>query len=211
MLAFARRDADLCLAADIEALPCKRRQLRHLVVNLTVQWCDADKVFAEARRVLAPRRATGAEYARPRDLPRTARGLHRHRPPPPHADFSEPAAIRTGADPGRLRRQSDCIARRSSCTTRISKHCCGRSRTSAPTRSAKARAAACSGVSAWQQVQAAYEAHRTPAGLPARYDVILAYAQMNLNPRAWFITGTDTEIGKTFVACALLHAFRQAG
>ena len=31
------------------------------------------------------------------------------------------------------------------------------------------------------------------------------------NPRGWFITGTDTEIGKTFVACALLHAFRQAG
>lgn len=32
-----------------------------------------------------------------------------------------------------------------------------------------------------------------------------------INPRGWFITGTDTEIGKTFVACALLHAFRQAG
>ena len=29
--------------------------------------------------------------------------------------------------------------------------------------------------------------------------------------RGWFITGTDTEIGKTFVACALLHACRQAG
>jgi dethiobiotin synthetase len=29
--------------------------------------------------------------------------------------------------------------------------------------------------------------------------------------RAWFITGTDTEIGKTFVACALLHACRHAG
>jgi len=28
---------------------------------------------------------------------------------------------------------------------------------------------------------------------------------------AWFITGTDTEIGKTFVACALLHALRRAG
>ena len=28
---------------------------------------------------------------------------------------------------------------------------------------------------------------------------------------AWFITGTDTEIGKTFVACALLHALRQQG
>ncbi|EXI92049.1 MAG: ATP-dependent dethiobiotin synthetase BioD 1 [Candidatus Accumulibacter sp. BA-94] len=33
---------------------------------------------------------------------------------------------------------------------------------------------------------------------------------MNGHP-AWFITGTDTEIGKTFVACALLHAFRRTG
>lgn len=29
--------------------------------------------------------------------------------------------------------------------------------------------------------------------------------------RAWFVTGTDTEIGKTFVTCALLHAARQRG
>ena len=28
---------------------------------------------------------------------------------------------------------------------------------------------------------------------------------------AWFITGTDTEIGKTFVACALLYALRRSG
>jgi dethiobiotin synthetase len=28
---------------------------------------------------------------------------------------------------------------------------------------------------------------------------------------AWFITGTDTEIGKTFVSCALLHAARARG
>lgn len=28
---------------------------------------------------------------------------------------------------------------------------------------------------------------------------------------AWFVTGTDTEIGKTFVACALLHAARARG
>lgn len=32
-----------------------------------------------------------------------------------------------------------------------------------------------------------------------------------MNKPAWFITGTDTEIGKTFVACALLHALRQQG
>ena len=28
---------------------------------------------------------------------------------------------------------------------------------------------------------------------------------------SWFITGTDTGAGKTFVTCALLHAFRHAG
>ncbi len=29
--------------------------------------------------------------------------------------------------------------------------------------------------------------------------------------RAWFLTGTDTEIGKTFTTCALLHAARRQG
>lgn len=33
---------------------------------------------------------------------------------------------------------------------------------------------------------------------------------MNLS-RAWFLTGTDTEIGKTFVTCALLHRARRDG
>lgn len=30
-------------------------------------------------------------------------------------------------------------------------------------------------------------------------------------PLSLFVTGTDTEIGKTFVSCALLHGFAQAG
>lgn len=29
--------------------------------------------------------------------------------------------------------------------------------------------------------------------------------------RAWFVAGTDTEIGKTFITCALLHHARQLG
>lgn len=28
---------------------------------------------------------------------------------------------------------------------------------------------------------------------------------------AWFVTGTDTEVGKTFASCALLHALRHSG
>ena len=31
------------------------------------------------------------------------------------------------------------------------------------------------------------------------------------NTPAWFVAGTDTEVGKTFVACALLHALRKQG
>ncbi len=30
-------------------------------------------------------------------------------------------------------------------------------------------------------------------------------------PRAWFVAGTDTEIGKTFATCALIHAARNQG
>jgi dethiobiotin synthetase len=30
-------------------------------------------------------------------------------------------------------------------------------------------------------------------------------------PRGLFVTGTDTEVGKTLVACALIHAYRRAG
>jgi dethiobiotin synthetase len=33
----------------------------------------------------------------------------------------------------------------------------------------------------------------------------------SLTPHGFFITGTDTGVGKTLVACALLHAFAQAG
>ncbi|MGB8884807.1 MAG: AAA family ATPase, partial [Azonexus sp.] len=29
--------------------------------------------------------------------------------------------------------------------------------------------------------------------------------------QAFFLTGTDTEIGKTFITCALLHRARQSG
>jgi len=30
-------------------------------------------------------------------------------------------------------------------------------------------------------------------------------------PMAWFVTGTDTEVGKTFSACTLLHALKNKG
>ncbi len=54
MLARARQEADLCLAADIEALPCQTDGYTTWWSNLTVQWCAVDPVFREAWRVLRP-------------------------------------------------------------------------------------------------------------------------------------------------------------
>lgn len=42
------------LAADAEALPFADRSLDLIVSNLTLQWCEPDRVFAECRRVLRP-------------------------------------------------------------------------------------------------------------------------------------------------------------
>ena len=33
----------------------------------------------------------------------------------------------------------------------------------------------------------------------------------SMHKSAWFVTGTDTEVGKTFVTCALLHVLRNQG
>lgn len=38
-----------------------------------------------------------------------------------------------------------------------------------------------------------------------------ASTMKSLNKSAWFIAGTDTEVGKTFVSCALLHALHGRG
>ncbi len=38
----------------------------------------------------------------------------------------------------------------------------------------------------------------------------VAHTALNTTP-AWFIAGTDTEVGKTFTTCALLHVLRQRG
>jgi dethiobiotin synthetase len=40
---------------------------------------------------------------------------------------------------------------------------------------------------------------------------VLPRADMNTSPRGFFVTGTDTGVGKTVVACALLRALRARG
>jgi malonyl-CoA O-methyltransferase len=92
MLSLARLDADLCLAADIEALPCRNATFTTWWSNLTVQWCDIDTVLREAQRVLRPDGQLALSTLGPRPSANCARPSPVSTPPP-HPTFSEPATI----------------------------------------------------------------------------------------------------------------------
>ncbi|WP_291992021.1 malonyl-ACP O-methyltransferase BioC [Candidatus Accumulibacter sp. ACC003] len=176
MLAIAQNDADACLAADIEALPCRDECFAAWWSNLTVQWCDIGQVLGEARRVLRP----GGQLALSTLGPDTFRELrdafsgvdgHRHT-----LTFSEPQLIgealqRAGFVDIRLQRQTIKLHYPDLKTLLRAVKEIGANSVGEGVRSGLL------GRSAWQRVQAAYEQYRTPAGLPARYDVILAYAK----------------------------------
>jgi malonyl-CoA O-methyltransferase len=176
MLAVARSAADHCLAADIEALPCGDERFSTWWSNLTVQWCDSGKVFAEARRVLRPGGQLALSTLGPQtfaELRAAFIGIDRHR----HTlSFSEPDAIAAaltlaGFAEVRLQRQTINMHYPDLKTLLRAVKEIGANSVGEGARSGLL------GRSAWQRVQAAYEQHRTPAGLPARYDVILAYAR----------------------------------
>ena len=176
MLAFARREPASCVAADIEALPFAPASFTTWWSNLTVQWCSAPHAFGEARRVLRGGGCLALSTLGPEtfaELREAFSGIDRHR----HTlSFSEPEVIAAAlGDAGfstiRLHRQTlrlhypdlKALLR---AVKDIGAHTVGDD----------ARVGLL-GRSAWQRVQVAYERHRTPEGLPARYDVILAYAQ----------------------------------
>jgi malonyl-CoA O-methyltransferase len=176
MLSLARLDADLCLAADIEALPCRNTTFTTWWSNLTVQWCDIDKVLREAQRVLRPDGQLALSTLGPEtfgELRAAFTGIDGHR----HTlTFSEPAAIeqalqRAGFSAIRLLRQTISLHYPDLRNLLRSIKDIGANSVGEGARSGLL------GRQAWQRVQAAYEAHRTPAGLPASYDVILACAR----------------------------------
>lgn len=176
MLTLAHRDAHFCLAADIEALPFRDESFAVWWSSLTVQWCDADRAFAEAWRVLRPGGRLAVSTLGPEtfgELREAFAGIDRYR----HTlTFTEPAAIeeallRAGFTDILWQRRTVCLHYPDlksllRAVKDIGAHSVG-----------DGARAGLFGRLAWQRVQAAYERHRTAAGLPARYDVILAYAR----------------------------------
>lgn len=175
MLLRARREAELCVAADVECLPFTEGRFAAWWSNLTVQWCDLDRTFGEARRVLSPGGHVALSTLGPqtfKELREAFRGIDGHR----HTlSFSEPEEVhealrRAGFHHFDLQRKPIIIHYPDLKALLRAVKDIGANSVGQGARGSLF------GREAWQRVQAAYEQFREPSGLPARYDVILVYA-----------------------------------
>ncbi len=175
MLEIARHTVDTCLSADIEALPFADHSFDLWWSSLAIQWCDPDQVFREAVRVLQP----GGQLALSTLGPDTFAELraafagvdhHRHTLPFAAPDAVGAALERAGFSQVRVLRERHAVFYPDLKSLLRSVKDIG-----AHTVGEGARTGML-GRSAWQRVEAAYEAYRTPQGLPASYDVFLCYA-----------------------------------
>lgn len=177
MLEIARHATDVCLSADMEQLPFADHSFDLWWSSLAIQWCDNDKVFQEAARVLR----AGGQLALSTLGPETFSELraafagvdaHRHT-----LAFSAPEAVRAALSRAGFANIRVLRERHAVCYPDLKSLLRSVKDIGAHTVGEGARAGML-GRGAWQQVQAAYEVHRTPQGLPASYDVLLCYASL---------------------------------
>jgi malonyl-CoA O-methyltransferase len=176
MLEIASQATDACFAADIEKLPFEDRRFDLWWSSLTIQWCNTHAVFGEAARVLRADGWLALSTLGPdtfHELRTAFASVDQHRHTLP---FSEPEEV------------SDALRSTgfANITQLRERHTVHYPDLKTLLRAVKAIGAqnvgeggrtGMMGRKAWLQLEAAYEQHREPAGLPASYDVILAYGQ----------------------------------
>lgn len=176
MLEQARQNPALCVAGDLEALPCRAASVAAWISSLTIQWCDTGQVFREAWRILRPGGYLATSTLGPdtfSELREAFAGIDNYR----HTlVFNNSAAVEQALrDAGFtdivLQQQSIRLHYPDLKTLLHAVKAIGANSVGDGARTGLF------GRRAWQQVQAAYEQHRTPMGLPAHYDVIFAYAR----------------------------------
>ena len=175
MLVLAQKALDYCQAADIERLPFAARSFDLWWSSLSIQWCDAPTVFGEAARVLRPGGRAAFSTLCPDTFAEVRAAFagidgHRHTLP-----FNEPDAIRQALEGAglhgiRLIRERHTVFYPNLKSLLRSIKDIGAHNVGEDGRQGML------GRAAWRRVEAAYEQFRTPAGLPASYDVLLGYA-----------------------------------
>ena len=176
MLAVARNKVDCCRVADIEKLPFAENSFDLWWSSLSIQWCNTHTVFCEAARVLAPEGRLAFSTLCPDTFAELRAAFadidqHRHTLP-----FSDSAAIgsaleRSGLTDIRLiRERHTAFYPELKSLLRAIKDIGAQNVGEGGRNGMLGRAA-------WRKLEAAYEQFRTPAGLPASYDVLLGYAK----------------------------------
>lgn len=176
MLDLARDAANACLEADIEALPFSGPDFDLWWSSLSIQWCDADRVFAEAARVLRPHGRLAVSTLGPgtfNELRSAFSTVDRYRHTLP---FGEPDAIGKALQRAGF---SGIVPQRETLTLHYPdlKTLLRAVKAIGANAIGEGARSGMMGRHAWQALEAAYEKQRTAAGLPASYDVILAYAE----------------------------------
>jgi malonyl-CoA O-methyltransferase len=172
MAAKTAADGIDCVLADIEALPFRDASFEGFWSSLTVQWCDSGRVLNEAVRVLrhdgwlALSTLGEGTYA---ELRAAFSGIDRNQ----HTlDFSAAEQL---AETARAAGLQQIRLHRQTITLHYPdlKRLLGAVKAIGANALGPGRRTGMMGKSAWAALTATYERHRTGAGLPASYDVIL--------------------------------------
>ncbi len=175
MLKLANSDVESCIAADIEKLPLTTASIDLWWSSLAIQWCHPNAVFAEAARVLKPSgqiafSTLGSGTFRELDKAFAQIDRHRHTLTFVTPEVLHAALEQAGFRDIRLLRETHTVHYPDLKSLLKSVKAIGAQNVGHGGRNGML------GRHAWKKVEAAYERHRTPAGLPACYDVILGYA-----------------------------------
>ncbi len=176
MVERARPAMDACFTADIERLPMPAQCFDLWWSSMSIQWCDTNAVFAEARRVLCPGGWLAVSTLGPNTFHEIREAFssidaYRHT-----LRFSAPDAIAAALDSAgftqiELWRERCAIYYPDLKTLLRAVKAIGAQNVGEGGRGGMM------GRAAWHKVESAYERFRTAEGLPASYDILFAYAR----------------------------------
>lgn len=164
------------VAGDVEQMPLSDEVVGLYWSSLTAQWCDPDALAREARRVLWPSGMLALSSLGPGtfvELDETFAQVdhYRHTISFQPAQVMEEALARAGFREIQVRTEP-CIAHYKDLKSLLQAI-----KFVGASQIGPQRRPGLMGRSAWNKLEAAYEARRTPRGLPLTYQVILCYAK----------------------------------